>query len=724
MTLFKRTLAWARLRLCSLVHTLHFPPAHAEIYEGPHADWLREILERLPNLRCLVVDELPFFDHGAMHKLKYLYKPRPCGGLGRTTYRLRLLDACHCFNATSSGLVEMLSRLPLLIYLNLSRTSAAKDLSVFRSLGQLGDLRVLKLQGLRLTDSDLEVIVEAVGTRVRSLDIRDNDLTDRSSWPLLTHCIKAQLAVTFDDRYAALQPRTVLDEYCGEDLEQKIRQRLSAGVQRDFLPPSGITHLYISGNCMTSAGLYGLVQSTRLHVLDAGTVATALSIKDLAFSPKGEPYVLPGVEKIIPALETFAAQNLTYLRIHHAIVTGKIPACFPSRSIAELDGSVTLPIQQLDSNEVDHRDEAIELPANTETLPATLQLGSAHQEIFELPGDVAHSRRHADAAEQDHAEAQDARRSAAAVPENSNHSLILNASGSGLTADADAINGIPGGSAATLNVAKISHHDYHLRECLSAIQAHEARLEQRRRQNHQLLPSKLPHLRTLVLTDVPLTSTDPHLTTRLIEFIKNCAGETAHAKLCSRLWVPPGRGRAVSERRYASTVFALKRIILEMAPADPPPYMEVTFGWRKTPTSKSSTEDSDCENFWSAAQSDFSFFRDEECGQSSHESRRVPRSALHEKIFVPPAEARPAALGDAAIERMEEYDVVAELSRFRKGRKAAYEMARRSDKTDPEEIDGYWEGEVKVIRSQGGDWARKGHVDYYGNYFEKGYNYR
>ena len=52
---FKRTLAWARQSTRELTHTVHLPPAHAEIYDGPHADWLRELLERLPRLQSLIL---------------------------------------------------------------------------------------------------------------------------------------------------------------------------------------------------------------------------------------------------------------------------------------------------------------------------------------------------------------------------------------------------------------------------------------------------------------------------------------------------------------------------------------------------------------------------------------------------------------------------------------------------------------------------------------------
>jgi hypothetical protein len=52
---FKRSLSWARLSTRSLTHTLRMPPAQAELYDGPRAEWLGDILSRLPRLQSLIV---------------------------------------------------------------------------------------------------------------------------------------------------------------------------------------------------------------------------------------------------------------------------------------------------------------------------------------------------------------------------------------------------------------------------------------------------------------------------------------------------------------------------------------------------------------------------------------------------------------------------------------------------------------------------------------------
>jgi len=87
------------------------------------------------------------------------------------------------------------------------------------------------------------------------------------------------------------------------------------------------------------------------------------------------------------------------------------------------------------------------------------------------------------------------------------------------------------------------------------------------------------------------------------------------------------------------------------------------------------------------------------------------------------------------VEEEEQLDVVATLSAYRRSRKAAYEtemakFARFKAALRPEDaegllppfVEGYWTGEIKVVRNSAPK-GRSGVVDMYGNYFEKGYLY-
>src|SRR2546423_10195997 len=88
-------------------------------------------------------------------------------------------------------------------------------------------------------------------------------------------------------------------------------------------------------------------------------------------------------------------------------------------------------------------------------------------------------------------------------------------------------------------------------------------------------------------------------------------------------------------------------------------------------------------------------------------------------------------------------DVVAELAKFRREKKAEYEAALlqwriannlhrtvngavangfAANENDLPFVEGHWKGEIKVVRNATPK-GRTGVVDVYGNYFEKGYLY-
>lgn len=303
LTKFKRTLHTARLLVRSLTHTLHLPPAHAELYNGPHADWLRDILERLPNLQALIVRGLPFFDHSALQALRYATPRRredavpdnvielpgsggytfQAAGRSSLTFGLRLLDASRCSNVTASGLVLALSRFDSLMYLDLSFTYSAREPIVLATLRKLQGLQVLKLRGLNLTDDALDSLAPAIGLKIRSLDIRDNRITDRGVRTLLEHCFASGDAVPAGRRSPALLPylgAEMLDIYQGEEFEGYLRKTFTSSfVSRlaiEDVPEGGITHLYVAGNHLTAEGASGLLHSGRLHVLDLASVESGL----------------------------------------------------------------------------------------------------------------------------------------------------------------------------------------------------------------------------------------------------------------------------------------------------------------------------------------------------------------------------------------------------------------------------------------------------------------
>jgi hypothetical protein len=743
---FKRTLAWARSTTRELTHTLHLPPAQAELYDGPHSGWLQDILERLPRLQSLIVAQLPFFDHGALMTLDI---PRP-KALSSMMYNLRLLDVSGCINTTPHSLEVALKHFPALVYLDISGTISARSHQVLSSLWRNPALQILKARGLGLVDNDVKTLAHAVETNLRSLDVRDNRLTDQAVRIILDKCIKpirpsqqSQNPFTgssVDD----LRPKAgarLLDVYQSERQDDYIRASLTTGfinyLGLESTSGSGITHLLISGNQITVEGVSGLVRSRRLHVLDAGNILTGIRPVPVT-STNGEDIthaVFPGVEKLTPILDTSVA-DLTYLRINHAIVTKDAPS---KREVPELEDSSTLLFPQ-NSVELEAMDQAVhEMPANHITeLPGDLPVYAELEGSSVVPTQQVQPEPEPEPNANPSRTENDRpivnRTASSQAPEViSPVTPTVNASG-GLFSPispshtmhstnglASLISPISPAATSSSEAATISSgssllavpttgQGRHKRTYSSVLLEHEAEIQLRKLHDHALLPSMVPKLQTLVLTDVPAKSTSKDVAEHLIQYITDCASEAHWAKLSSKVGyaLPPGADRRTSEKAYERSLFPLRRIILEIAPEAPKG--PGSGGWRlpqrrqqSTAQTYSSVQDADCETFWSAAQDDFSFFGGEECGLPDQEGTApVPLAALMEKMVVIEPEVMEKVrrssnfgIGGKAVEPI--FDVLDQVSKFRKDRKAKFENAVRMGK-GATYIDGYWDGEIVVIR--------------------------
>lgn len=760
---FKRTLSWARLSTRELTHTLHFPPAHAEIYDGPHSDWLRDVLERLPRLQSLIVHGLPFFDHGALItlrrpsnlRLSSLSDSLPRMNHDFPLFWLRYLDASACNNATYSGLAEALRHFPALLYLDLSKTKSAKGADVLSILKFCHSLRILKLRSLALKDAEIEALAVAVKTRLKSLDIRDNQLTDASARLLLDNCfnIKARswvnrsCAPSIDpDQFppspaspsTPMQTPLLFDQYDRVDLDEVLRAKLvgefSGSAFINDVYTDGITHLYISGNHLTVEGISGLLHSKKLHVFDAGTVARGLTKKPrppslLSFEESGpqEDFAMPGAEKLTPVIKKYASARLTYLRVNHAVITEETAAADLTVGRAEMEGDLGIYAPST-AHELDGFNEVHEAPTDSRSIhemPAnealTAEVPAYENQVFELPGDLPASPPLKPQVVVNPPETPETRRGSDIAADLASAATQLSLSSEG--ADAPE----PTDTLQTLS-SESGHPTRPRRSSSLAAGDRRARLEFRQSNEAHLHPSMLPATETLVLTDVPPSTTAPEVPQRLIQFIKDCAEETHIAALAAKgaYALPPGRDRQLAEREYVRSLFALRRIVLEMAPPDDPDAnRKPTSAWRLYP-SKSSTEDADTEAFWSAAERDFSFFGDEECGVPSREpGRALPLADMAEKVvFVPEGPAPPPVLLQQQ-QQTRVFDVVAQLSAFRRDRKAAHAAAVvHGGEAEQPQVEGHWEGEITVVRRPVEERSGDGEVDCYGNYYEKGYNYR
>ncbi|KAH7078978.1 hypothetical protein BKA63DRAFT_465756 [Paraphoma chrysanthemicola] len=760
LTRFKRILPYVRPSVRELTHTLQFPPAHAEIYGGPHAEWLRDCLEYLPRLQCLLVNGLPFFDHSALLCLRHASVHRSSNY--RPTfpvYGLRLLDASGCTNATSTGLAEALRHFPNLVSLDLSRTAATKDENVLSMLRYLVNLRLLSLKGLGLKDADFEIVARAIGTRVRSLEASDNYLTDASARVLLEHCMKEETVEPHRAR-GPLPPveherlNGDVDTFESENVVGHVRRKLTGGFVGSLAIEDardvGITHLYLSNNAFTTEGISGLLRSRRIQVLDIGKLPTVMERPYTAVT--GEPaetIELPGVSKLTPVLSQYAATKLRYLRINYSLVTDNAPAEALHSPRAELDGDLG---RYAPTNA--HELESTESPTHElDTVDATIyELPSEPTQPIELPAESLSSTKAACQALTPASSSQSPDLSTTApMIEVTEEAQQLNQDGA--YAPEPVHPDYPASPVSPIQTTPDrrfpSFHGMHDENMLLSptsplevgssrlslpptpkrsrhnsthyVEDRRARLELRQSQDHCLHPGMIPKVHTLVLTDVPTSTTDKAVISRLLQYIRDAAEEAAIARQRARhtYILPPGRSRATAEREYAHNLFALRRIVFEMAPPKAAP-KKVSSSWRAYPT-KSSTEDADSEAFWEAAAHDFSFFGDEECGLPDHEpGRTLPLEAMGGLELAPERPAPPMPR-KVDIDFLPSLDVVGEIAKFRKETKASYNNLIGMGENEPD-VQGYWPGDVTVIRKAQD--ANAGELDCYGNRYESGWYYR
>ncbi|KAF2157453.1 hypothetical protein K461DRAFT_218799 [Myriangium duriaei CBS 260.36] len=272
------------------IHTIYLPHALAE--EAHHQAWLHDLLVQLDRLQALIVRSQPSLDHEAL--LTFRQAP---------SFTLRLLDVSYCRNATPVGLSDAFDKMQQLLYLDMSGTYAAKDHRVLRQLSRLAGLKVVKLRSVSLNDADFQVLAASVQTRVRSLDVRQNKLTDASARHLTELCYPA-------DRRS--RSSRMLQAYEASTFEASLRQALAS----QFSPrlafedgsDVGITHLYISDNRLSATGIAKLLAENQLHVLDAGFQGGTLTHNANT-----------------QALSKSGSEFLNTLRIDHSFVTETAP---------------------------------------------------------------------------------------------------------------------------------------------------------------------------------------------------------------------------------------------------------------------------------------------------------------------------------------------------------------------------------------------------------------
>ena len=224
-----------------------------------------------------------------------------------------------------------------------------------------------------------------------------------------------------------------------------------------------------------------------------------------------------------------------------------------------------------------------------------------------------------------------------------------------------------------------------------------------------LHPSHIPHVETLVLTDIPpfLPAKDPHILSALIRFITACSDEALLADLQAKshhyyyCYYSAGHARVEAEKRRSKDLFALRRLVLELAPPSSSSSSSSSinkFRELRPGSSWKSSGDRDVDMLRSAATNDFSFFGgDQEWGDPEEEdnSNDSPRSAQQHGLV-----SSQSSRQEQMHQVPNEVDLVAELAAFRRAKKAQYEGCLDSNdvSSSPYYVEGYWKGEVNVVR--------------------------
>ena len=289
--------------------------------EEQKPNWLILLFEALPNIRCFLADSMyPFIDARLVMLMS----------LNQTFddySSLRMLRLTGTPFTPTRGLQFLVPTACCLTYLDLSYTEAAKNaqfLQFFASEATFRSIGVLKLQHVGLGDDDLEHIAKALGTKLWSLDVTGNILTDYSVTVLLEFCFKPPEYLAppdYNPRFVI--PRDPIDEDSEATIMEGLSKDSGATGQRD----TGLTHLYISDNYLRIESMVKLIQTSRLLVFDCdrdpdldGCYATSPHICSRWF--------------LAQFCQPSPVNSLRYLRVHCSFI-GSGNEWFPRHSMQE-----------------------------------------------------------------------------------------------------------------------------------------------------------------------------------------------------------------------------------------------------------------------------------------------------------------------------------------------------------------------------------------------------
>ena len=356
---FLRCVRYARVQTRCLTHTLDLSSARTSLSDHLASDvvpseWLRDVLTFLPNLESLLVSHCSFLDYRSLRLLDRLGEASEPGKANPWRFGLRCLDISGCGNTVPAALVALFSHLPHLVYLDISSTTGGRHHDVLRYISQsLPELEILKIRNLSLTDSDFKLVVRGIGTRVWSLDVRDNQLTDQSVSLLVDFC---SLPPRYTDSEGAVAatgnlPRT--QSPCTSELEDgawSVTRRLrDRSLISDPLPrmSKGLMHLQISKNQISADGVVDLLRLSNLRALDCGSLwVSPEQSKQIPYSSiqaSMEDVGIRETARLIPFLRDGSICRLERLRISHYLISGSTIIKKRQLKLSENNAQRTMP---------------------------------------------------------------------------------------------------------------------------------------------------------------------------------------------------------------------------------------------------------------------------------------------------------------------------------------------------------------------------------------------
>ncbi|KAI9649079.1 hypothetical protein NHQ30_001646 [Ciborinia camelliae] len=351
-------------------------------------EWFFKFFKNFPNLNCILLAPTCSEDYGVFpgddlpDEYNGIPQPEFLSASGCTTFNYSLI------------LRQNITK--YLIYVDASYTVRNPNWGTFFTIENLPNIRILKLRGLRLTDTMLPPIVTNSRQQIWSLDLRDNLLTDNTIVPLLRNCFLDRFP---DIEYGPLRatdealfehPPTYREVNEGADplptttttLRPDIINRVECStpggdalnilerknnVQDNLLMVTGLTHLYISDNKFTALGPQNLLGRTNcLQVLDVGSNRTSLAVG------AGAGVDVYAQEHTIRFLSRQWQPRLEVLRIHHSIVTRHASVVSQSHRYDSKEAISNLKIEKTCQTELENQGPSFDPQDNTRLRSLTL----------------------------------------------------------------------------------------------------------------------------------------------------------------------------------------------------------------------------------------------------------------------------------------------------------------------------------------------------------------